>query len=98
MGHILLDSKTFAAIKHQIGQVKAKVSELKLHFKMNELLLAGCAQDQSSHDALFDEVPHRAMTYHALQTIRDMNYELTYEQLYDELSYRIEDARYPQTP
>jgi metacaspase-1 len=65
---------------------------------MNELLLAGCTQDQSSYDALFDEVSHGAMTYNALQTIRDMNYELTYEQLYDELSYRIEDARYPQTP
>ena len=98
LGNVLLSSSTFAAIKRQMRQAMAAVNELTLRFKMNELLLAGCMANQSSYDALFGDVHHGAMTFHALQTIKEMNYELTYEELYDELSYRLEDAGFPQNP
>ena len=98
LGNTLLDSKKYKKIKKQIKRAAAQATDIKLRLQMNELLISGCAEEQSSYDAQFDGVPNGAMTYHALQAIKEMNYDLTYKQLHHELSYRIEDAGFPQTP
>jgi hypothetical protein len=64
--------------------------------KMNEVLLAGCTDVEYSYDAYFDGVYHGAMTYHALQVIRQSRYKLTYAQLHSRLLGLIAD--YPQHP
>ncbi|HWS88937.1 MAG TPA: caspase family protein [Pyrinomonadaceae bacterium] len=64
--------------------------------KMNEVLLTGCTDREYSYDAYFNGVYHGAMTYYALQAIRQSNYKLTYAQLHSRLLNLITD--YPQHP
>lgn len=64
--------------------------------KMNEVLLAGCTDVEYSYDAFFNGVYHGAMTYYALQAIREANYKLTYAQLHSRLLSLI--TAYPQHP
>lgn len=65
--------------------------------KMNEVLLAGCMDVEYSYDAYFNGVYHGAMTYFALQVIREANYKLTYSQLHSRVLTLI-TAGYPQHP
>lgn len=64
--------------------------------KMKEVLLAGCTDVEYSYDAYFNGVYHGAMTYYALQVIRQSNYRLTYSQLHSRLLGMI--SAYPQHP
>lgn len=64
--------------------------------QMNEVLLTGCTDREYSYDAYFNGVYHGAMTYYALQVIRQSNYKLTYAQLHSRLLALIAD--YPQHP
>ena len=64
--------------------------------KMREVLIAGCTDKQYSYDAYFDGTYHGAMTYYAMQAIRDAKYKLTYAQLHSRITNLIED--YPQNP
>jgi hypothetical protein len=64
---------------------------------MREVLLAGCTDVEYSYDAYFNGVYHGAMTYFALQIIREANYNLTYSQLHSRLLSRIVTG-YPQHP
>jgi hypothetical protein len=66
--------------------------------KMREVLLSGCTDKEYSYDALIDGVYHGAMTYYALQAIRQANYQITYAQLYTRLTYLLDEAGYPQHP
>ena len=79
-------------------KAKDKRQELYPESQMRELLLSGCSDREYSYDAFFDGVYHGAMTYFALQAIRDSEYTLTYQQLHDRLDYLIDDAGYPQHP
>jgi len=65
---------------------------------MKDILLSGCSDKEYSYDALIGDTYHGAMTYFAINAIRSLNYDITYQQLYDRLSYTIEDAGYPQHP
>lgn len=78
------------------AQTKSKVKYPES--KMNEILLSGCSDKEYSYDALIGGVYHGAMTYYALQTIREANYTLTWQQLHSRLSYLVDDAGYPQHP
>jgi hypothetical protein len=64
--------------------------------KMREVLLTGCSDKEYSYDAYFDGVYHGAMTYYAMQAIKEASYNLTYAQLHARIRNLIED--YPQTP
>ncbi len=64
--------------------------------KMKEVLLSGCSDKEYSYDAFFDGVYHGALSYYALQAIREANYKLTYAQLHARLRHLISD--YPQHP
>ena len=66
--------------------------------KMKEILLSGCTANEYSYDALIGGKYHGAMTYYALQCIREANYEITYNQLKTRLRHLLDDAGYPQHP
>jgi len=48
---------------------------------MREIVLAGCADTESSYDALLGATYHGAMTHFALAAIQEADYRVTYEQL-----------------
>lgn len=52
---------------------------------MREVLLSGCTDKEYSYDAYFSSKYHGAMTYFALQAIREASYKLTYQQLHSRL-------------
>ena len=66
--------------------------------QMKEILLSGCTANEYSYDALIGGKYHGAMTYYALQCIREANYEITYNQLKTRLRHLLDDAGYPQHP
>ncbi|MCW5979027.1 MAG: caspase family protein [Bryobacteraceae bacterium] len=66
--------------------------------KMKDVLLSGCTSSEYSYDALIGGTYHGAMTYFALQAIREANYQITYSQLRARLNYLLDVAEYPQHP
>jgi hypothetical protein len=66
--------------------------------KMKEVLLSGCTASEYSYDALIGGTYHGAMTYFAIQAIREAKYKITYSQLSSRLLYLLDEAGYPQHP
>jgi hypothetical protein len=66
--------------------------------KMKDILLTGCSDREYSYDARIGGVYHGAMTYYALQAIKEANYEITWQQLHSRLLYLIDEGGYPQHP
>jgi hypothetical protein len=64
--------------------------------QMKEVLLSGCSDKEYSYDAKINGAHHGAMTYYAVQAIREASYKLTYAQLHQRLVGLITD--YPQHP
>lgn len=64
--------------------------------KMKEILLSGCSDKEYSYDAYFNDVPHGALTYYALEAMRRARYKLSYADLHARLVKLITD--YPQNP
>jgi len=56
---------------------------------MKDVLLSGCTASEYSYDALIGGKYHGAMTYFAIQAIREANYDLTYSQLRSRLLYLL---------
>jgi uncharacterized caspase-like protein len=65
---------------------------------MRELLLSGCTQREYSWDDDLGGVPHGAMTYYALQSIRAADYSITWEDLHQRVRSRLDANGYPQHP
>lgn len=85
-------------ILENIFKARPKRTDKFPEAQMKDVLLSGCADNEYSYDALIDGAFHGAMTYFAIQAIRALNYDITYQQLYDQLSYTIDEAHYPQHP
>jgi len=66
--------------------------------KMKDVLLSGCTASEYSYDALIGGKYHGAMTYFAIQAIREAGYAITYAQLRTRLLYLLDEAGYPQHP
>lgn len=66
--------------------------------KMKDVLLSGCTASEYSYDALIGGKYHGAMTYFAIQAIREANYDITFSQLRSRLLYLLDEAGYPQHP
>jgi hypothetical protein len=64
--------------------------------QMQEVLLSGCSDKEYSYDAKISGTYHGAMTYYAIQAIREARYKLTYAQLHQRMVGLIAD--YPQHP
>lgn len=65
---------------------------------MNEILLSGCRDIQTSADARIDDDFHGAMSFYAIRTIEEANYKLTYRQLHERLVLRLEEEFFEQVP
>ena len=74
------------------GEVKYPESQMK------EVLLTGCSDKEYSYDAMIGGRYHGAMSYFALQAIRQANFTPTWQQMYTQLSNTIDSAGYPQHP
>lgn len=79
-------------------KAKPKGREKYPESKMKEILLSGCTDKEYSYDARFDGGYHGAMTYYALQAIKDANYKPTWRQIHTRLTTLIDDGGYPQHP
>jgi metacaspase-1 len=66
--------------------------------KMKDVLLSGCTDKEYSYDAKIGGIYHGAMTFFALQAIKEANYHITFQQLHTRLNYLLSDAGYPQHP
>ena len=75
-----------------------KVREKYPESKMKEVLLSGCTDREYSYDAQIGGVYHGAMTYFAIQAIREADYKITYSQLHARLNYLLEQTEYSQHP
>ena len=67
---------------------------------MKEILLSGCKSNQTSADARITAVNafYGAMSYYAMETIKNADYKLTYAQLRDRLLPVLEAQNYDQVP
>lgn len=65
---------------------------------MREILLSGCMSNQTSADAEIDGDFHGAMSYYAIQAIRDADYKLSYRQLHDRVKALLRDEMFDQEP
>lgn len=66
--------------------------------KMKEILLTGCKDIEVSWDVNVGSTFQGAMTYCAIQAIKEANYQLTYKELHERLGEILEENDYDQTP
>lgn len=65
---------------------------------MTELLLSGCTARESSYDDQFGTVFHGALTYYAMETLREKNYKITWKELQRVVLGKLHDNQYDQSP
>lgn len=65
---------------------------------MKEVLLSGCKSNQTSADAYIANDYHGAMSYYAIEAIKEAGYTLTYAELHDSLISKLADENYDQIP
>lgn len=65
---------------------------------MKEILISATTDIESAYDDKFGDVYHGAMSYYALQTIREADYQITYAELVKKINQKLTKARYPQHP
>lgn len=66
--------------------------------KMKEILVSGCTDRQTSIDAKFGRTFHGAMTFYALEIMREAAYRITYQELWDRLVVRLDENGFDQEP
>lgn len=89
MGRKVLENPFKAKPK---GKIKYPESTMKA------LLLSGCTDKEYSYDALIGGTYHGAMTYYAIEAVKELNYQITYQQVHDRLQVLLDDGGYPQHP
>lgn len=65
---------------------------------MKEVLLSGCKSTEYSYDAQIGGAYHGAMTYYAIEAIREADYKITYADLARVLNDKLAAEGYRQTP
>ncbi len=81
----------------ELRRARSKRSEKYPESQMKEILLSAASDRQYATDALIEGTYHGAMSYFALQIIRDANYRITYRELRKRLRDLIA-ADYSQDP
>ncbi len=89
MGRAILENPFKAKPK---GKTKYPESNMK------DVLLSGCSDKEYSYDALIGGTYHGAMTYYALQAIKEANFQITFQQLHRRILYLLDEGDYPQHP
>lgn len=65
---------------------------------MKELLISACSDIEYSYEANIGNCHHGAMTYFALEAIRNANYHITYFELIKYVQKKMVEFRFPQHP
>jgi len=65
---------------------------------MKEILLSGCKSTEYSYDAQIGGAFHGAMTYYAIETIKEAGYKITYAGLAQDVNDKLVTEGYRQTP
>ena len=81
----------------ELNKARSKRPEKYPQSGMKEILISGASDRQYATDAVIDGAYHGAMTYFAIQVIREANYRITYQELIDRLRDLIA-ADYSQDP
>ena len=81
----------------EFNRARSKRPEKYPESGMKEILLSGASDKQYATDAVIEGTYHGAMTYFAIQAIREANYQITYAQLIERLRDLIA-ADYSQDP
>jgi hypothetical protein len=81
----------------ELNTARSKRPEKYPESGMKEILLSGASDRQYATDAIIDNSYHGAMTYFAIQAIRQANYQITYQELIERLRDLIA-ADYSQDP
>ncbi len=66
--------------------------------RMKEILLSGCKPTEFSYDARIGGTYHGAMTYYAIEAIREADYQITYAELAQRVNAKLMAEGYRQTP
>lgn len=66
--------------------------------EMNEILLSGCQANEVSWDVKIGNTFHGAMTYCAIQAIKEADFQITYEELQHRLQQILDNGNYDQHP
>jgi hypothetical protein len=86
------------ATLRDIGAARSRAQNKFPESTMNDVLLSGCADRQTSNDALIDGRYHGAMSYFALQAIREADYRITLQKLATRLCELFARSPYEQNP
>jgi len=88
------------ALPDAMHPVARRVARRPIRGKLKDsaLLLAGCRDHEYSYDAWFNERPNGALTYTALQALKDLPADATYTDWYKAIRKHLPHAQYPQTP
>ena len=81
----------------ELNQARSKRPAKYPESGMKEILISGASDRQYATDAVIDGTYHGAMTYFAIQVIRQANYRITYQELIERLRDLIA-ADYSQDP
>jgi hypothetical protein len=65
---------------------------------MRDVLISACSDHEESIDAEFGSVFHGAMTFYALDILREANYRITYNKFWDKIVVRLQDEGFDQEP
>lgn len=95
-----LDPRVFGgkALRPDELQAAREKKEKYPESKMKEILLSGCKSNQTSADAYIAEDYHGAMSYYAIEVIKEAGNNLTYAQLHKRLLEKLEEENYDQEP
>jgi metacaspase-1 len=64
----------------------------------NAVLISGCGEQETSADAFINGRFHGAMTYYLVETLRDNNWRMSYQDLVLEVNRRLDGKQYDQNP
>lgn len=95
-----LDPRVFGgtALKPDELQAARAKKEKYPESKMKEILLSGCKSNQTSADAYIAGDYHGAMSYYAIEVIKEAGGDLTYAQLHKLLIDKLDEGNYAQEP
>lgn len=82
----------------QLAKLRSRHAVGRPQSGMKELLLSGCKSTEYSYDAQIGGTFHGAMTYYAIETIKEAGYKINYAGLAQGINEKLVTEGYRQTP
>jgi hypothetical protein len=95
-----LDPRVFGGTALSLKELQEARKNKEKHpeSKMKEILLSGCKSNQTSADAYIADDYHGAMSYYAIEVIKEAGNDLTYAELHKRLVKKLDEENYAQEP